>query len=66
MKKREFVSIAMVLLLHLILLGGCFVTKVVTVPMRVTGAVVSSVPVAGNTVHNVVDEVADTVDKAPF
>ena len=64
MRKREFVSI--VLLLHLILLGGCLATKVVTVPMRVTGAVVSSVPVAGNTVHHVIDEVADTVDKAPF
>ncbi len=34
--------------------------------MRVTGAVVSAVPVAGNTVHNVIDEAVDTVDNAPF
>ncbi len=46
--------------------GGCLATKTVTVPMRVTGAAVSAVPVAGNTVHNVIDEAADTVDKAPF
>ncbi|MEE8313247.1 MAG: DUF6726 family protein, partial [Myxococcota bacterium] len=38
---------------------GCFVTKVVSVPMRVTGAVVSIVPVVGNTAHDAIDEAAD-------
>ena len=45
---------------------GCFVTKVVSVPMRVTGAVVSIVPVVGNTAHDAIDEAADSVDDLPF
>ena len=28
--------------------SGCFLTKAVTVPMRVTGAAISVVPVVGN------------------
>ena len=49
-----------------ILLSGCFLTKAISVPMRVGGAVISIIPVAGDTAHNVIDEAADTVDKAPF
>jgi len=49
-----------------IILNGCFLTKVVTVPMRVVGAVVSIVPGAGDVAHDVVDEAADVVDKAPL
>jgi hypothetical protein len=45
---------------------GCVLTKVVTVPMRVTGAVISVIPVAGNMVDDVIDEAADVVDKAPI
>jgi hypothetical protein len=47
-------------------LSGCVLTKIVTVPMRVVGAVISIVPVAGNTVHDVVDEAADKVDDIPL
>jgi hypothetical protein len=47
-------------------LSGCVLTKIVTVPMRVVGAVVSIVPVAGNTVHDVVDGAADKVDDIPL
>jgi hypothetical protein len=47
-------------------LSGCVLTKIVTVPMRVVGAIVSIVPVAGNTVHDAVDEAADTVDDIPI
>ncbi|MCD6060580.1 MAG: hypothetical protein K0R03_679 [Moraxellaceae bacterium] len=47
-------------------LSGCFLTKVVTVPMRVVGAVVSIVPVAGNTVNDVVQKAANTVDDIPL
>lgn len=47
-------------------LSGCLLTKLVTVPMRVTGAVASIVPVAGDAAHKVVDEAASTVDKLPF
>ena len=47
-------------------LSGCVLTKLVTVPMRVVGAVVSIVPVAGNTAHDVIDKAAETVDDLPF
>lgn len=47
-------------------LSGCFLTKVVTVPMRVVGAVVSIVPVAGNTANDVVQKAANTVDDIPL
>ena len=47
-------------------LSGCFFTKVVTVPMRVGGAVISVVPVVGNTAHDAIDEAADIVDEVPF
>lgn len=48
------------------LLSGCFLTKIVTVPMRVTGAVISIVPVVGNTAHDAIDEAADIVDNIPL
>lgn len=47
-------------------LTGCVLTKVVTVPMRVGGAVISIIPVAGNTAHDAIDKAADTVDKIPI
>ncbi len=47
-------------------LSGCLVTKVVTVPMRVTGAVISVVPVVGNSVDAALDKSADAVDLIPF
>jgi len=56
----------LLIMLLAVLLSGCVLTKIVTVPMRVVGAVVSIVPVAGNTVHDVVDEAADKVDALPF
>ncbi len=45
---------------------GCFVTKLVSVPMRVTGAVISVIPVAGNTAHDAIDSAADIVDEVPI
>lgn len=47
-------------------LSGCFLTKVVTVPMRVVGAVVSIIPVAGNTANDVIQGAANTVDDIPL
>ena len=49
-----------------LLLSGCFLTKVVTVPMRVGGAVVSIIPGVGDVAHDTIDEAADLVDKAPL
>ena len=50
----------------LLLLNGCVLTKVVTVPMRVGGAVVSAVPVVGNTVDGAIDAAADEIDQIPL
>ncbi|HET8729813.1 MAG TPA: DUF6726 family protein [Moraxellaceae bacterium] len=47
-------------------LSGCFLTKIVTVPMRVVGAVVSIVPVAGNVGNDVIQKAANTVDDIPL
>jgi hypothetical protein len=54
------------LLLGTVLLTGCVLTKMVTVPMRVAGAGVSIIPVAGNVAQVVIDEAAEGVDKLPF
>ena len=54
------------LLLLLLGLSGCFLTKVATVPMRVGGAVASVVPVVGNPIHDAIDTAADAVDTLPF
>ncbi len=62
MKIIKFIEIFGVCLL----LQGCFLTKVVSVPMRVGGAVVSIVPVVGNTAHDAIDTAADFVDDAPI
>jgi len=56
----------LLLLLLAVQLSGCFLTKVVTVPMRIGGAVISIVPVVGNTADDAVDEVADTIDEIPI
>ncbi len=55
-----------IMLLTLLLLNGCILTKIVTVPMRLTGAVISIVPIAGNTVHDSIDEAADLIDEIPL
>ena len=47
-------------------LSGCFLTKLVTVPMRVSGAVISIVPQVGNTADEAIDEAADVIDDVPI
>ena len=49
-----------------LMLQGCVLTKVVTVPMQVTGAVISIVPGIGNTAHDGIDKAADVVDDVPI
>lgn len=44
-------------------LSGCFLTKVVTVPMRIVGAVV---PVIGDAMDEIIEAVADAVDDIPL
>lgn len=48
------------------MLSGCFLTKAVTVPARVGGAILSTIPVVGGAADEVIDSVADTVDKVPL
>jgi len=56
----------MVVVLVATQLSGCLLTKLITVPMRVTGAVISIIPGPGNTVHDVIDGAAETVDDVPI
>ena len=54
-------------LLALTVLSGCVLTKVITVPMRVGGAVVSIAPVVGDDADDAIVDAADTVDdKVPI
>ena len=46
--------------------GGCVLTRVATVPMRIGGAACSVVPGAGDAVHGSLDTSADQIDKIPF
>lgn len=61
----DIAKIAIILLIA-VNLSGCFFTKLVTVPMRVGGAVISVVPVAGDAVHKGIDTTADAVDTIPL
>ena len=56
----------LLLLVVLVLLSGCVFTKVVTVPMRVGGAVISVVPGVGNMVDKPIDKTADEIDDIPL
>lgn len=47
-------------------LSGCFLTKVVTVPMRVGGAIISVVPGVGDAIDESIDTAADAVDMIPL
>lgn len=77
--RKNAVRIAVVAL-AVSMLSGCFLTKLVTAPMRIVGATVSMVgavasivPVVGNTadsalekVDTVIDTTADTADELPL
>ncbi|MBU2521555.1 MAG: hypothetical protein KKD50_04930 [Proteobacteria bacterium] len=56
----------LVILIMLTMLSGCVLTKPFTVTMRVVAAVVSIVPVVGNTAHDAIDEFAEAVDEIPI
>ena len=55
-----------VLILIMLFSYGCVLTKVVTVPLRVGGTVISVVPLAGETMHDAIDTAADTIDDIPI
>lgn len=47
-------------------LSSCVLTKVVTVPMRVTGSVISVIPVVGDGIDEVLSQSADFIDAIPI
>lgn len=57
---------SLLLLISIGMLNGCFATKIITVPMRVGGAVISVVPVVGNVADDAIDIAADGVDLIPI
>lgn len=65
-KYRVLTLRVIILLASVSVLNGCFATKIITVPMRVGGAVLSVVPVVGNIADDTIDVVADTVDLLPL
>ena len=56
----------LVLALISLYLSGCVLTKVVTVPMRVTGSVISVIPVVGDVIDEVLGQSADVIDAIPI
>ena len=52
--------------LSILFLSSCVFTKVVTVPMRVTGTIISVIPVVGDGVNSVLDSSADVIDAIPI
>ena len=56
----------LVLALISLYLSGCVLTKVVTVPMRVTGSVISVIPVVGDGIKEVLGQSADVIDAIPI
>ena len=56
----------LVLALISLYLSGCILTKVVTVPMRVTGSVISVIPVVGDGIDEVLGQSADVIDSIPI
>ena len=56
----------LVLVLISLYLTGCVLTKVVTVPMRVTGSVISVIPVVGDGIEELLGQSADVIDSIPI
>ena len=56
----------LVLALISLYLSGCVLTKVVTVPMRVTGSVISVIPVIGDGIDEFLGQSADVIDAIPI
>ena len=56
----------LVLALISLYLSGCVITKVVTVPMRVTGSVISVIPVIGDPIDDILGYSADVIDNIPI
>ena len=47
-------------------ISGCVFTKLVTVPLRVSGSLISVVPIVGNQIDEVIGQSADLIDNLPY
>ena len=47
-------------------ISGCVFTKLVTVPLRVSGSLISIVPIVGNQIDEVIGQSADLIDDLPY
>ena len=47
-------------------LSGCVLTRIVTTPMRVGGAITTVVPVLGDAAYDAINQAADAIDELPF
>ena len=47
-------------------ISGCVFTKLVTVPLRVSGSLISVVPIVGNQIDEVIGQSADLIDELPY
>ena len=59
---KELVIIVIVALY----ISGCVFTKLVTVPLRVSGSLISVVPIVGNQIDDVIGQSADLIDELPY
>jgi len=55
-----------IIIIVALFISGCVLTKVITVPLRVSGAVASGIPFIGNQIDEVVDQSADLIDELPY
>ena len=62
MMKTTTLGTAALAVLLTLAAAGCGVQKVVALPLRVTGAALSVVPVVGDAAHGALDATADVVD----
>lgn len=46
--------------------GGCVLTRAVTAPMRVGGAVLTIIPGVGDAAHSAIDTAAEQIDDIPL
>ena len=47
-------------------ISGCVFTKLVTVPLRVSGSLISAIPIVGNQIDDVIGQSADLIDDLPY
>ena len=55
-----------IIIIVALFISGCVFTKLVTVPLRVSGSLISVVPIVGNQIDDVIGQSADLIDDLPY